>query len=142
MSEQSEDRYFMIVGHEEVRIMDEMTGDPIESVTGPDRLLKAVALLAELNGPAEEPAGPEWRVGTSIRNTKPVTPAAFLAETLPAVARRQRLEAHLAEVREMEDAFVRVLAEDAANLRRATALRKKLEKELTAGAALYRPQPY
>lgn len=114
MSDETNERYFMVISSGMVEIMDAIDQETAGIFTGPDRLLIATAELNRLN------AKPE------------ITPAAFLAETLPAKARRQRLEAHLREVIEIGDALSAVLAADAANLKRAIALREKLEKELAS----------
>lgn len=123
-NEEQGERYELIVsGAGLVEIFDNEQDKSIAGFAGPNRLLAATAELNRLNA-AEETArtGMTWQAWT---------PAEFLTKTLPAVARRQRIEGHLAEVKEIEESLARVLAEDAANLQRATALREKLEKELS-----------
>lgn len=120
-NEESTERYVLEIGKATVFIVDEPSGATVSTFTGPDRLLAATAELNRLNAAAE--TSPE---------SEPWTPAEFLSKELPAVARRQRIEGHLAEVREIEESLARVLAEDAINLKRATALREKLEKELSS----------
>lgn len=58
------------------------------------------------------------------------TPAAFLTEVLPGYARRQRLDAMLAEVTAAESASLAALTEVIALLNRAVGLRERLEKAL------------
>lgn len=123
-NEEQNERYWLEITPGSVLLHDGNTGEK-RIFTGPDRLLAATAELNRLN--YEEEHVPEfYRVGPD-----PITPAEFLSKKLPAVARRQRIEGHLAEVREIEDSLTRVLAEDAANLQRATALREKLERVLS-----------
>lgn len=64
--------------------------------------------------------------------TPAVTPEKFLAETLPAYARTQRLEGMLAEVRAAESSTLAGLTEAITLLNRAVSLRERLEKALEA----------
>lgn len=129
-NEEQNERYVLEIRAGRVNLIDMEENVTLHSFQGPSRLMAATTELDRLNAqeeirsqmaPAAFPSKPTRTDGT---------PAHFLSKTLPAVARRQRLEVHLAEVKEIEESLVRVLAEDAANLKRATALREKLEKEL------------
>jgi hypothetical protein len=124
MSDETNERYVLEVGTGIVAVWDNVRMEAAQIFEGPDRLLAATAELNRLNA-TEETArtGVAWQAWT---------PAEFLAKRLPDVARRQRIEGHLTEVKEIEESLVRVLAEDAASLKRATALREKLEKELAS----------
>lgn len=122
-NEESTERYWIEIERDAVYVMFDGAVVTRGTFTGPDRLLAATAELNRLN--AEQEA---W----DRPLPEPTTPADFLTKRLPEVARRQRIESHLAEVVEIEEGLVRVLAEDAANLKRATALREKLEKELAS----------
>lgn len=129
MSDETNERYCIEIRGHEVVLFDNTEEVPARFFTGPDRLLNAVAELNRLNAMTDK----HWTMPERIlKPEQEITPAAFLAETLPAKARRQRLEAHLREVIEIGDALSAVLAADAANLERAIALREKLEKELVS----------
>src|SRR3954467_5038243 len=119
MSEEGNERYWINIVGQSVMLNDAVENETVKTFTGPERLLAATAELNRLNAMENEPE-------------LEITPAEFLAKTLPAVARRQRLESHLAEVIEIGDALSRLLAVDAANLKRAIVLREKLEKELAS----------
>lgn len=122
MSEETNERYAIVIHPDVVVIMDTQYELAVEDFTGGDRLLAATGRLAELNG--VEKAGED-------------SPATFLAETLPAYAKRQytdlrrrRAEAHLAEVIDIEGTALEQVRTYSEILRRATALRLKLEDTL------------
>jgi hypothetical protein len=95
MSEETSERYMLEIGTERVYVVDVESHERTE-FTGPDRLLAATTELNRLNA-----VEGMW---TSIEKvTQPATPAAFLAETLPALARRQQLENQLAQVEAIKE---------------------------------------
>jgi hypothetical protein len=99
MSEETNEneRYWLDVRTDLVVIVDDRRVD-VETFAGPGRLLAATGRLAELNQ-AED------------------TPAAFLAETLPAFARTQRREVLLAELAEIECIALREILSRTVRLR-------------------------
>ncbi len=151
------DRYVIEVGtHDRVFVVDTKTEATVKVFAGPDRLLNAVGYAAELNQhetrtphvqSAAVTSSIPGRMDDSRREARraaeqePVhhtlasltrTPAAFLADTLPALARRQRLESMLTEVRDVEKKAREILLADRGILRCATDLRKRLETALSA----------
>jgi hypothetical protein len=102
------ERYWLDVQDGYVAIVDQhRCGIDVQTFTGPDRLLAATGRLAELNQ-AE------------------TTPAAFLAETLPAFARTQRREVLLAELNEIERIALREISGHAEILSRTVKLRDRI----------------
>lgn len=177
MSDETNERYVLEVMIDVVLLEDHKEHRMVGMFTGPARLLAATTELNRLKDQDEirERMAPAAQTYAGIKDhftknpAERIAPAEFLAKRLPDVARRQRLEGHLAEVTEIEESLLRVLAEDAANLKRATVLREKLEKELAsplsepllaqnadlvgqdtldtvwalrAGTPLFKPQPY
>jgi hypothetical protein len=108
MSEETNEneRYWLDVRTDLVVIVDDRRVD-VETFAGPGRLLAATGRLAELNQ-AED------------------TPAAFLAETLPAFARTQRREVLLAELAEIECIALREISGHAEILSRTVRLRDRI----------------
>lgn len=82
------------------------------------------------NRPADRVPLAGWTHGERLAQLSEPTPAEFLSKTLPAYARRQRLESMLVEVTDAETEALALLAEDMTELNRAVALRRKLEKLL------------
>lgn len=112
-------RFSLVVNEDQsVTVFDDETR--IEHYRGPDALADALDRRMKLARAAE--AGIE------------LTPAKFLAETLPSYARTQRLESMLAEVRTAETSALAGLTEAITLLNRAVSLRERLERALEAAS--------
>lgn len=82
------------------------------------------------NRPADRVPLAGWTHGERLAQLSEPTPAEFLSKTLPAYARRQRLESMLVEVTDAETEALALLAADMQLLNRAVSLRRRLEKAL------------
>lgn len=129
MSEESSERFYLDIATHAVFLYDTSAGE-VFSFSGPDRLLAATAELNRLRD--LEDSG---RTHAVALPEPEITPAAYLAETLPAVARRQRLQGFLAEVQEIRRSLVAIVREDTANLNRAIELERRLMAELSEGVS-------
>lgn len=121
-NEESTERYALEIGRDVVEIWDESQEKTIAGFSGPDRLLAATTELNRLKGQGVLPA---------MVDRPHVSPSDFLTKTLPALARRQRIESRLTVVREHETHLAARLADATADHAQAVALRERLEKELS-----------
>lgn len=109
------ERYVLEIYPRHVYLIDTLAEEIVERFSGPDRLLTATGRLEAR------------RAGTDVGRTWSV----LADEDL----KRRRLEAALTEARDAERLALRLLAEDARLLARATSLRERLEATLNGLSA-------